>query len=572
MGRPLRGNARRPPKPILAGQVIFGWGSFYFVHKFRRIPRRVGICQDQSGRGSGDALSADIRQTTKRGSLVKSNFIDRLIGIFSPQREAERLFYRSRVATVKRHLKRQKERYAAGKSFRQTGDWAPVSSNINDLLTTYNAPMRNRIRQLIRDFPFFDRAVQVLVDYTVGPGMQHKAMIKMLDGSMNRDLNQKIEDAFNFWADEADYAGNLHYYEMDRLAKRADVESGEFLVVRTQRDRAGRYLPLALQIIESEWLTDYGAKPAGNNEINMGVETNSTGLVVAYHITDPDSWGKTVRIPAERVLCKFETLRAGQLRGVSPFAPAVIVAHDLDDFMAAEIDAAKMAARYLAFVESPDLGAFQGNRVTTDDDAESGYDKVEEIESALIEYLQPGEKVTFASNERGGGAFDPFSKFILRMLAVTVDVPYELLSGDYSGLNYSSLRGVRNDMQKHFIPFQMRQVRQFHSRVYRWFMDQAVMRGRLNLPNYFANPYPYFKAYWQPPGLEPIDPLREGKAAVEQIDKLLMSPQEHAARRGRDYVDILDEIQEAKRLQADRKLEPAATSTATKTNPAAIGG
>ena len=501
-----------------------------------------------------------------------SSLTDKIVGLFSPKREAERLFYRVRMGAVRKKVERGRERYAAGKTFRQTGDWSPVGSSINELLTSYNAKIRNRIRQMIRDFPYFDRAAQVLVDYTVGPGMKHKAMTKLVDGSLNRDLNRKIEDAFSFWADDADYTAKLHYYEVMRLAKRSDVESGEFLIVRNVRTNAGRFRPMSLQIYEAEWLTDYGAKVAGKNQISMGVETNSTGLVVAYHFTDPDSWGKTIRIPAARVLCKFDTMRPGQMRGVSPFAPAVLVAHDLDDYMTAEIDAAKMAARYLAFIEAPDIASFQGNRVATEDDAESGYDKVEEIETALMEYLQPGEKVTFAQNERGGGAFEPFSKFVLRMLAVTVDVPYELLSGDYAGLNYSSLRGVRNDMQKHFIPFQSRHVRHFATPIYRWFMDDAVLHGRLNLPNYWANPYPYLKAFWQPPGLEAIDPLREGKASVEAIKNLLMSPQEHAARRGRDYEDILDEIEEAKKMQADRELAVETTSTGAKTNPAAVAG
>lgn len=498
-----------------------------------------------------------------------SNLIDSIVGFFSPKREAQRLYYRYRNQ-IARDLYRK--RYAAGKSPRPSGDWSPVGDSINDLVSSYGPAMRNRIRQLIRDFPYFDRAAQVLVDYTVGHGMTFQAKMKKSDGSLNASLNQKIEDAFNFWADEADTDGKLHFYEIMRLAKRQDVEAGEFIIIRNDLRDKDRFLPLSLQIIESEWLTDYGVKPLSGNEVAMGVETNAAGRIVAYHITDPDSWGKSKRIPADRVLCKFETMRPGQIRGVSCFAPAVLIAHDLSDYMDAEIDAAKMASRYLAFIEAPDPAGFQLNRMETDSDLESGYDKIEEIETALIEYLQPGEKVTFATHDRGGGAFDPFTKLILRMLAVTVDVPYELLSGDYAGLNYSSLRGVRNDMQKHFIPFQFRQVRQFCNPIFRWFMDDAVLNGRIQLARYFANPWAYWKAFWQPPGLEPIDPLREGKADIERIDKLLMSPQEHAARRGRDYQEILDEIAEAKRMQAERKLQPTATSTGLKTNPAAVGG
>ena len=78
-------------------------------------------------------------------------------------------------------------------------------------------------------------------------------------------------------------------------------------------------------------------------------------------------------------------------------------------------------------------------------------------------------------------------------------------------------------------------------------IDWAVRAGRLNLPGYFINPRPYWQGTYTPPGMESIDPLREGKAWIEQIQAGLRSPQEVTAGRGRDYEEVLDEITEAKR-------------------------
>ena len=495
-------------------------------------------------------------------------FADSVIGLFSPKREAQRLYYRHRVQLARQYL----QRYAAGKTFRQSGDWTPASQSINDLLTMYNATIRGRVRQLIRDFPYFKRALQVLIDYCVGDGLELQARTKKLDGSFNLSLNQKIEDAWKFWGDEADFNGKLHLYEMMRLGKRQEVETGEFIVVRTGKDTPGRYLPLALQMYEADWVTDIGVNPADGNKINQGVEYNpKTGEPVAYHFTDPDSWGKSIRVEADRVLHGFETLRPGQFRGISLFAPAVMVAHDLSDYMDAEIDAAKMAARYLAFIETPDIAGFQQGRAKTPSETTDTVKKIEEMETALIEYLNPGEKVHIASHERGGSNFEAFARFILRMICVATDVPYELLSGDYGQLNYSSLRGVRNDMQKHFLPMQRRHVRQFCSPVHRWFMDATVLNGRLALTYYMQNPWPYLDVFWQTPGLEAIDPLRESKADVDRIDNLLVSPQEITARRGRNYEDVLDELEEAERMQKERNLEvKKKTSTSVAGNPAAV--
>jgi putative protease len=54
------------------------------------------------------------------------------------------------------------------------------------------------------------------------------------------------------------------------------------------------------------------------------------------------------------VLHGFQMLRPGQLRGVTPFAPAIMLAKDMGDYTGAEIDAAKLAAKWLAFVKSLD--------------------------------------------------------------------------------------------------------------------------------------------------------------------------------------------------------------------------
>lgn len=495
--------------------------------------------------------------------------VDRLIGIFSPEGEMKR--------TAARLILRQ---YAAAKTTRLTGDWSPVSRNVNTTVSLSNATIKARVRQLVRDFPYFAHAVNVLVDFTVGQGLTFQSRMRDEHNKLNKLVCQKIEDSFAFWADEADIAGKLHYYELMRLAKRQEVEVGEFLIVKAQVPDRNRYLPYALQIYEADWLTTQNdtffgtgiglSKSSNGVEIWQGIEYKvQSGEILAYHFSDPEGWGrKTKRIPASDVIHGFDTLRPGQLRGVSPFAPAVLVAHDLGDYMDAEIDGAKMAAKWLAFVETGDLAGFQALRTTTNPDNDE--QQLENIENAIIEYLRPGEKVNLASSNRPGNAFDPFTRLILRMVAITVGVSYELLSGDYQGLNYTVLRGVRNDLITQFRPIVKRHERQFCWKTFRPFLDWAVLTGKIKLPDYFDNPYPYLKAQWIPQGMPPVDPLKEGRAEADAISNLLRSPQEVAASRGRDYEEVLDEIQAARQMQAERDLEVISTSKSLKGNAASL--
>ncbi|KKL82899.1 hypothetical protein LCGC14_1980150 [marine sediment metagenome] len=504
--------------------------------------------------------------------------LDNAVETLLPKRAFRRQFYRDQI---KRTAKKKSSgsdspnswgmRYAAAKTTRLTGAWSPVDSSVNKLISDASPTVRARVRQLVRDFPYFTRAVNLLTDYVVADGIKFQSRVQDGKGKLHKPLIQKIEDSFNFWADEADVAKKLHYYEMEALAKTQDSECGEFLFIHRYRKGEGRYLPYSLQMIEADWLTDMGATPESReNDIDQGVEFKiSTGEIVAFHFADPDTYGSVVREPAENVTHGFKTLRPGQRRGISPFVPAILLAHDLSEYMDTEMDGAKMAAKWLAMVKTPDPQSRQAGIRETDPDTEQ---KIEEMENAIIEYLRPGEEIEIASNPRPGTNFPPFVKLILTMLGITVGVPYELLSGDYQGLNYATGQIVRNDFAFQLRPIAIRHIRHFAQPTFKPFLESAVMNGKLDLPGFYTNPAPYFKSEWQPPGMEPVDHLRTTKAQIEQVQTGLRSPIEIARARGRDLEDIYKEIAAAKEMAVDNKLDFSdKPSTAMANNPAALG-
>jgi lambda family phage portal protein len=465
--------------------------------------------------------------------------------------------------------------YAGAKTTRLTGNWRPVDGNVNDVIYGSSPIIRARVRQLIRDFPYFAGATNRMVDYTVGEGIHFQSRVK--DGEqLDTRRNQQIEDAFNRWADEADVAGQQHFYEIMRLAKRQEIEAGEFLIIKTRSKKPGRFLPLCLRILEPDWLTNvhdirYFSAPRAGSEVYQGVEYDSlTGERIAYHLMDPYyGWGNTVRLPADDVIHGYEVLRPGQLRGISPYACGLLLANDLHSIIDAEIDAAKMASKWLAMVttDSP-LGRQLGVGVTTDIDTGK---KIEELENAIIEYLRPGEKVELSANPRPGGNFAPFVKLILTMISVTTNIPFELLTADYQGLNFSTAKMVRTDFAQTLRPIARRHIRQFCNPIARAFMDEAVLAGKLDLPGYWSNPWRYWAAMeWQPPGMESIDPMRETKANVDEIKQRLRSPQEIIKSRGRDPEAVVNEIAEFDKLCRTKGISPEWVSTATGNNPSAV--
>ena len=233
------------------------------------------------------------------------------------------------------------------------------------------------------------------------------------------------------------------------------------------------------------------------------------------------------------------------------------------------MDTAKMASKYLAIVESGDIGGFQKLRTSTVDDK-----KIESIENAIIEYLRPGEKINFAQHNMPGASFDPTVKFFLRMVAVSTDTTYELLTGDYEGVSFANLKGIRSDYGVMLKPHQQRHIKPVSHPMRQDCIQWAVMSGKINPPGYNKTPRHYYQGVYTHRGRESTDLLRDGKAAIELIQAGLMSPQEIVASRGRDFEDVLDEISEAKKLMEAAGVpfeKLVSIPTGMQNNPAALG-
>lgn len=494
--------------------------------------------------------------------------LDRLIGIFSPDTELRRLLRRGQ------NLRESRRQYAAAKVSRTVGGWVPLNQDPNSIIGASSRQVNARVSQLVRDFPYFIRAQRVLTNLSVADGIRLQAQVPSPDGKgLNTDLNKLIEEYYYRWAEEADVSGHLHLHEMQRLSKDQDFEAGEFLIVKARLNDPGRVVPLALQIYEPGWLSDFGATAKNpNHAISQGVEYHkSTGRPMAYHLSDPNNYGKVVRFDAADVLHGFKVLRPGQLRGISPMVSAVLLAHDMHEYMESEMDAARTASKFLGVLQTEQPGHVQAANNVTMDSATGT--PTEELENAIIQYLKPGETLELKSHARPSN-LEVVHKYLLRALAMAADLSYELVSGDYSGLSYSNLRGIRMDVARQITTHSQRHVRQECTPIYYAFLDDLVLaNNKVDIPDYFQRRAFYQRHSFIPPGMEDVDPLRTGKAQLDQVSALLRSPQEILLARGRDPEEVLRDIQRWKKMVETAGLEMVLPQSKTNLaqNPAAMG-
>jgi capsid protein len=114
-------------------------------------------------------------------------------------------------------------------------------------------------------------------------------------------------------------------------------------------------------------------------------------------------------------------------------------------------------------------------------------------------------------------------------------VPYELLTGDLSQVNYSSIRAGLVEFRRQIDAVQWQLfIPMFCAPVWRWFTEAAWAAGQI--------PSPIVPVEWSPPKFEAVDPQKDAMANLLSIRSGTMTLAEVIARQGRNPDAVLAEI------------------------------
>jgi lambda family phage portal protein len=231
---------------------------------------------------------------------------------------------------------------------------------------------------------------------------------------------------------------------------------------------------------------------------------------------------KSVRIPAEQVLHIFRPVAPGSERGISWLAPILISLRDLQEYLEAETQRAKIASLYCGFIQveagSPLVGP-------------SG---VPTLEPGSMVKLNPGEVVEMAKPPDAGSNFDPFVRALLRKIASGCGVPYEILSNDSSQITFASGRHGLLEYQRKIEAIQyVFLVPQVCQPVLDRWSELAVAMGVI--PS--VQP-----ARWIAPRLAMLDEGAETRATIAKIRSGFTSRTEVVSQLGWDVAQIDAEI------------------------------
>ena len=130
-----------------------------------------------------------------------------------------------------------------------------------------------------------------------------------------------------------------------------------------------------------------------------------------------------------------------------------------------------------------------------------------------------------------------------RAVAAAMGITYEMLTGDLTQVNYSSIRAGLLEFRRRCEALQHGViVHQLCRPIWRAWMDQAVLEGALDLPGYRKDRRTYQAAKWIPQGWSWVDPQKEFNAMKLAIRAGLMSRSEAISGNGYDAEDVDREI------------------------------
>lgn len=478
--------------------------------------------------------------------------------------------------------------FDAASTGRRMKNYRPSSAAINALINGSLVRMRDRSRDQVRNIPWMRRADRSFVANVVGNG------IRPIPKGGDKDFQAAVKEAWNEWVMEADADGRLDFYGLQALIVRSVYQSGEVLVRKIFRptDDFNLLIPFQLKVLEADHLDHtYNMHLSDGGKVVQGIEFDTLDRVVAYHlwkehpnemigIRDP---ARRIRVPANEILHIFEVERPGQTRGFPKIASSILRMLDLMEYEDAELVRKKFAAYLTFFITSP---ADDERSVLDEEIAEAlasgagGTDESRPFETDLEPgtglYLDPGQEVKTAEPADVGSTYDPFVKMNLRAAAAGSDVMYEAMTGDLSGVNFSSIRWGLNEAQRIWEQFQNQLlIAQFCTPVWRVFMFEAFKVGLFEAEDFVFNPRPFLKVKWLAPGWPYVNPQQEATADKVAVRSGFVSRTGVAGRRGYDVSEVdqenLSDINRADSLGLVYDTDPRAVSDkgqAQSTDPA----
>jgi lambda family phage portal protein len=470
---------------------------------------------------------------------MQKTITDRVVEYFNPQAALKRYKSRALIGAF------EKSGYHGASKVRPgLSNFNPLSGDVNDD-TLFDLPtLRDRSRDLLRNTPIAGGAINTIVTNVAGTGLSMRAAIDGARlglatgeaGKWQDDVNQR----FSIWAESADcdVARGLNFYNLQALAFRSMLESGDVFALLAKKQRNGQDSQV-VQLIEADRVSNPDGQ-RDSDRLIAGIEMDSDGEPVAYHVCNqhPSTWKPGIkkawtRIPAfgaetgrRNVIHLFEHRRPGQVRGIPVLAPVIEPLKQLGRYTEAELQAAVISGAFALFLKMDpnafsDLFDDQGRKSYMDSAAKWKGDFPVALDGpGKAVNLLPGEEVIESNPSRPNEAFDPFVKAILSQIGCELGLPLDILTKTYES-SYSAARAALLDAWRMFRVRRELLSVHFCQPVYESWLAFEIASGAIQARGFFEEAFLrslWSGADWIGDSQGSIDPIKEVQAAEKRVN------------------------------------------------------
>ncbi len=465
---------------------------------------------------------------------------------------------------------RARKSYSAAVNSRLTADWNAPDITADEAIHRALVPTRSRSRDLARNNDYAKRFFSLIRTNVIGhQGIRLQVRAKNSSGTgYDKGANDLLEAGFKDWGKvgSCTTCGTKSWRDVQNLVVDSMARDGEILIKFVAPWEHNKY-GFALQILEGDGLDHDKNEKLKNGSIRLGVQRNNLNRITHYWIKGTDGVSKPY--PAAEFLHLFRSERADQSRGMPETATPAVRLKQIDAHEEAHVVASRIGASKMGFFTSGDGESYTGD----DEDGDEGdKDIITEAEPGTFEQLPEGVKFEAWDPQFPVSTFADFEKAVLRGIASGLGVSYHSLANDLEGVNYSSIRQGELTDRNTWQDIQAWLVEHLCQPVYEMWLSWALLTAAVPLP--YGKIDKFNAAIWRPRGWAWIDPLKESRAAENDVKNGFKSIYDVCAERGVDFDEVMEQNKRAReKAEAEGftlpfwEVKPDATQANPATNP-----
>ncbi len=382
-----------------------------------------------------------------------------------------------------------------------------------------------------------------------------------------------VESKYTLWAKRKtvsyDEMMSRHQQEQE-IFKRLLID-GEYFEVYRYSSNTKRN-PMTIQLIRAEDVqTPSGSRVTPGNTEEFGIEYNTKGVAVAFHIYDHLK-NHTIRVLKKgprsgRIFVNHVKLGSNR-RGVGIIAPMVTELMKLGDYEVLELQAAIVNALYAVWVETPEgedgvptinAGIDDEAQTATTISAETWLKERKEInynEGGLqLDALPGGYKINSHDTKRPNVNFGNFMDQVKKNLSSSINMPISVIDKQFKN-NYSASRGELILAWYEVDKYRFNQG-MTNDLVYRMWLWGEIQNDKMLAPGFFDDEEvqdAWVNAKWVGNQRPDIDPLRSVKANVTEQEMAYKTGKQITTERGGgDYDENIERVKDELKKVAENK-------------------